>query len=378
MNLFSGAKTGAMTEKVVQRSKKNDSRKSVVIMSARAHILSEISSYLRMNNIKNIVELEADLFTTPSVDGLDSAENVIVDIGASSDIRKIGEHITVLVSVQSHILIVGDNDSIAFAQQLMRDIRLPYLHIGSQLTQLMGGIEGKAAMRASSPSVKISVLGCKGGAGTTTVANRLFHYVGMLTRIPVLLIQGASGSRDLDLLLGKTLPSDGASLPISEHLSVIQEPHGSMWNYNDIRFEQYNLIFFDHMLHYQPIEQLEMVISMSNTIVLVITRELSSIRTAKKILDENLRIENSRPGRVARILICLNENHPPTGNELKNIDIKEYLGCEELIVNPYNPNQKESDTNSPLYHLAALLTGKDIIETPTLTNIFGRLRRKLK
>ncbi|MCW2482332.1 pilus assembly protein CpaE, partial [Candidatus Symbiopectobacterium sp. NZEC135] len=94
-----------------------------------------------------------------------------------------------------------------------------YLHIGSQLPQLPDLIRDPIPAAHNRATMKISILGCKGGAGASTVAHQLFKAAGMLTSIPMLLVQGCSGSRDLDLLLAKALPSDGSITDLTPHQS---------------------------------------------------------------------------------------------------------------------------------------------------------------
>ncbi|QFG76601.1 hypothetical protein DMB90_08665 [Raoultella planticola] len=59
-----------------------------------------------------------------------------------------------------------------------------YLHIQSQLAQLAGQLQQPDSALAMRSMMKISLLGCKGGAGTTTVAWQLFQAIGMQTSIP--------------------------------------------------------------------------------------------------------------------------------------------------------------------------------------------------
>ncbi len=57
---------------------------------------------------------------------------------------------------------------------------------------------------------------------------------------------------------------------------------------------------------------------------------------AKYLLDEKQRVDLSRGGKELRVFICLNENHPMHGDELRNDDIEQYLGCPLAVINPWN------------------------------------------
>lgn len=374
MKLFSDAKQSG-DDKAAQRQKKSASQQ-IVIISPRREVMSEIASQLLMHNLKNVVEYEADFFTLQDDSIAHNALAVIIDIVNVSDIEQINETLTLLIPAASRQVLIGNSDSIAFAQELTR-FGVTYLHAGSQLAQLAELIQEQNRSQSARTTMNISVLGCKGGAGTSTVAYRLFQSAGMLSSIPVLLVQGASGSNDLDLLMARALPRDGSICQTGTHQAVRIETLDGAWNYDDAHYNRFNLVFFDHGVYTQPHERLEMVISESHTIILVITRELAALRVAKTVMDENRRIMLTRPARELRILICLNENHPAHGDELKDEDIEEYLGCKIFTVNPYSIKNDKLSASSALYRFAAYLLGKPVAETPRkkLLNLPALLRR---
>lgn len=358
MKLFSDAKKSGENKEHNQQ--KKNMAQQVVIISPRREVLSEIASQLLMNNIKNIVEHEADFFSLKDDNITRHAMAVIVDLVDTNDATLIGETTTLLISAESRRVFVGNNDSIAFAQMLMRS-GINYLHVGSQLTQLAAHIQGTdTALAPRTTTMKISVLGCKGGVGTSMVAHQLFQATGSLASIPALLVQGASGSHDLDLLMATALPKDGSIFKVATNQAVRIEASDGAWVYDDSHFNHYNIVFFDHGIYNESSERLEMVISQSHTIILVISRELTAIRAAKHILDEYARIALTRPTWKTRILICLNENHPPLSDELKDEDIREYFGRKIDCINPYDTKNKNFTVNSPLYQFSAFLLGKTI------------------
>lgn len=361
MKLFFDAKQSG-DDKTAQRQKKSVSQQ-IVIISPRREIMSEIASQLLMHNLKNVVEYEADFFALQDSCITHDALAVIVDIVNVSNIEQINKTLTLLIPATSRQVLIGNSDSIAFAQELMC-FGVTYLHAGSQLAQLAELIQEQNCSQAARTTMNISVLGCKGGAGASTVAYRLFQATGMLSSIPVMLVQGGSGSNDLDLLMARALPRDGSICQINTHQAVCIETRDRAWNYDDTHCKRFNLVFFDQGVYAQPQERLEMIISESHTIILVITRELAALRVAKNVMDENRRIMLTRPARELRILICLNENHPAHGDELKDEDIEAYLGCKIFTVNPYRIKSDKLSTSAALYRFAAHLLGKPVAETP--------------
>jgi pilus assembly protein CpaE len=349
---------------------KNSTDQQIIVISPRKNVLSEITSQLLMHGLKNISEHQADFFMLKDDSITHGALAVVVDVVNVTDDTLITETAMLLVSAASKQIFVGSNDSIAFAQKL-KQLGIIYIHVESQLAQIADYIQEPNLPQTARAMMKISILGCKGGVGTTTIAYDLFRTVGALSSIPMLLVQGASGSSDLDLQMGTTLPRDGSMLKITQNLSARIETPDNEWSYEELQFNQYNLVFFDHSIYPHIHERLEMVIAQSHTIILVISRELSTLRIAKSILDEYNRIVITNPGWKTRMLLCLNENHLRRTEDLNNDDIREYLGCSLTCVNPYSIKREKPAAGSPLYQFAADLLGKSVEHEHTRKRAFS-------
>lgn len=358
MKLFSDGKKKSETE-IAHKSKKSAGN-SIVVISPDENILSDINSLLLINNFSNVISHHVDFFTLQDDGILRDAATVIIDIGNCNDFTLVCETATLLIPASARQIFVGNSDSIVFAQALM-NAGVCYLHIRSQLTQLAGYLQQPDNALAIRSVMKISLLGCKGGVGTSTVAWQLFQSIGSQTSIPSLLVQGASGSRDLDLMISRALPRDGIITEINSHQAVRIESLDSAWNYNDSHFSRFNLVMFEHSIYTQPYEYLETVLTESSTVILVVNRDLSALRVAKYLLDEKQRIELARGGKELRVFVCLNENHPVHTDELTNDDIEEYLGCPLAAVNPWTIKKNQPLTASPLWHFTARsLLGKPV------------------
>ena len=350
MKLFSDSKKKSEPE-VAHKAKKGGPQ-SIIIISPDKEMLSDISSLLLINNFNNVIGHPLDFFALLDDSILRGAATVIIDIGSCNDVTLICETATLLIPASARQVFLGRNDSIAFAQALM-SAGVCYLHIQSQLAQLAGQLQQPDSAQATRSMMKISLLGCKGGAGTTTVAWQLFQAIGMQTSIPSLLVQGASGSRDLDLLTFCGLPRDGAITSLGPQQSARIEPLDAAWTYDDSHFNAFNLVMFDHGIYAQPYEHLETVFTQSSTLILVINRDLSALRVAKYLLDEKQRVDLSRGGKELRVFICLNENHPAHGDELRNDDIEEYLGYPLAVINPWNVKKNQPLSVTPLWRFTA-------------------------
>lgn len=361
--------TNSNNKKTTVTSQKKKITQPILIISPRPDVMSDIISQLLMHHLADVIPHEADFFTMNDNPAASDAIAVIVDIGDADNVELITQMVALLIPVSAKPILVGNNDSIRFAQALMM-AGVNYRHIGSQLAQLPDLIRDPIPAAHNRSMLKISILGCKGGAGASTVAYQLFKAAGMLTSIPMLLVQGCSGSRDLDLLLAKALPNDGSIADLTAHQSVKMETCDAAWLYEDTAFNRYNLAFFDHGIHTHVEQQLEQVFMQSHAIVLVISRALASLRVAKNILEEHKRFLLANPLREVRILLCLNESHPKNTDELANTDIEEYLGLTIFSINTYNVHHNSFSSESSLYRLAAHLLGKSLNPKPSRKVLF--------
>lgn len=368
MKLFFDTKSN--NKNMAVKSQKKKFTQLILIISPRPDVMSDIVSQLLMHHLVDVIPFEADFFTLKDNPSASDAIAVIVDIGDMDNVELILQTVALLIPISAKPILVGNNDSISFAHSLMI-AGANYLHIGSQLPQLADLIRDPILTSHNRATMKISILGCKGGAGASTVAHQLFRAAGMLTSIPMLLVQGFSGSQDLDLLLAKALPEDGSIVDLSAHQSAKMETRDGAWQYEDTQFNRYNLAFFDHGIYAHVDPYLEEVFTQSHVIVLVISRALAALRVAKNILEEHKRFLLANPLKEVRILLCLNESHPKNTEELANADIEEYLGKNIFSVNVYSAHNNKLSTESMLYRLAAHLLGKSLVPTPSRKALFA-------
>lgn len=88
------------------------------------------------------------------------------------------------------------------------------------------------------------------------------------------------------------------------------------------------MVIFDYNVTTQVRDKLAVIVHGSDFIFVVVTRELSSVRNARLILDELQR--NSPTGghdahNVSENIIILNDKTPAKSDELSNEDIENYL-----------------------------------------------------
>ena len=369
--------------------KKNGSDKTegatfglVTIVSTREHVVTGLSTQLRMNGGYEVKVVSETLQTLSEQEDLSSSDFIIVDIEEYRNVADIEQKIKYSLPITTRKIFVGDVDSIIFCDEMKR-IGAHYLHIQSQM-MILGSLLKKVreSDETQSTTQKICVFGCKGGSGTSVVAWHLFQSIGKLSSLPVLLVQGHTGTPDLDLLSDQTLPRDGAIGNISNTQALKISTDEEQWNFDDENYKNFNMVIFDHNITNQIRDKLATIVPNTDFVFIVVTRELSSVRNARLIIDE---LERSVPTReagkeISRNIIILNENHQAKQDELTNEDIENYLGKKIDIFHEYHKDLKNISDKSSLYDFTAKMLGKVINDDKkrkkTGISILGSLFKK--
>lgn len=373
MNLFSVSDNNK-TPVSEQTDEADNNQCHIVMVSLRKKLLNDLASILSMHNM-NSFKVEQQSFFLMQDDSITQNANVIIiDIADTTDVSLITEKMGFIVPMYAKCIFVGDTDSIAFSQEISRRGAV-YLHVATQLWELSDVIMSLSSnvSYTERSTVKISVLGCKGGVGTSLISYQLLEAFGELTSVPTLLVQGATGSADLDLIMDKPFAQkDGQIHAISESLSIRIESRDSTLRYDDSQYKLFNIILLDHGVHTLAREKLETIFNGSQTLILVVSHELASLRVAKMILDENKRVNVAGNSVVQRILVCLNEFKPNQEKMLTEREIVEYLGKKIDLVVPYQSKKNNNSKNkqfafAEFTQFAAKILGKGIDEKGTVS-----------
>lgn len=332
----------------------------VAVISSRKRVLDDINSTLLMYDIDDTENVIQNFLSISDITITQGADVIIADIENCSDLTKLQQAISLLVPVNTRCILLGDNDSIIFAREISK-LGVTYLHLASQLPELPEFVLEQSNNTLMRGSIIFSILGCKGGSGTSSFCYDLLKTAGKSSTIPLLMVQGAAGSLDLDLLLGRAIPKDGSILPFDKNISVKMEQKDNPWHYQDQNFNRFNMIFIDNPVYNCSQERLDYILKYSHSILLLITRDLSSLRVAKSVIDHLERSGLSgNTVHVPRVFICLNNYRPPIKNELTNEDIEEYLERKIDVVRSYQQDTKKKNENADgnLREFAAMLLGK--------------------
>lgn len=352
----------------------NSSVGTITIVSARSHIASGLSTQARMNGNLDIKLVNCFFNDIVNDEDIASSDYVIIDIEDYREIFEIEQKIKYLLPVRTKKIFVGDIDSISFCDGMKR-IGATYLHLDSQM-MMLGEVLKKVgdSNEVTSYTQKMSVLGCKGGSGTSLVTWRLFQAFGELSSLPTLLVQGHTGTPDLDLLSDITLHRDGVITQINTHQGMKIATDEEQWQFDAPDYQNYNIVIFDHNVTTQVRDKLAYIAPGSDFIFIVVTRELSSVRNARLVIDELERTSTNQDSAkdTSKNIIVLNENHATKPDELTNEDIENYLGKRIDIVNPYTKDLKKDKMKSELYFFAAKMLGKKVKEDKS-----GKVKKSL-
>ena len=165
--------------------KNNKIKNTIAIISNREWLREETSEKVRLADINDIKSIDEDIFIVPKINLSDKTIGAIIDIGNNDDIEK------TLDLIKSHIprdcwcVLVGDIDSISIAQQFIQRGIL-YLNIKSQLSELTQHLLKGIPIESERKAFFISILGCKGGIGTTLISYHLATAITQIKQSPTL------------------------------------------------------------------------------------------------------------------------------------------------------------------------------------------------
>nr|WP_080099003.1 pilus assembly protein CpaE [Yersinia enterocolitica] len=208
----------------------------------------------------------------------------IIDIGNNQDVEKTLSLIKSNTPRDCWCVLVGDIDSISIAQKFT-ERGILYLNVQSQSIELTQHLLKGIPIESERKAFFISILGCKGGIGTTLLSYHFSCEITQIKKSPTLLLQGNQGSQDIDLVTEKKMTSE-----INEyHKNIdIMLCKGNELSDIDIDIKigrKHNYIVFDQSIHNSPKEKLAGYIEHSDCIIILLDNSMTSVRVAKDFID---------------------------------------------------------------------------------------------
>ncbi|WP_373819183.1 pilus assembly protein [Glaesserella sp.] len=344
-----------------------DSVRKIIVLSEREELRMDVAQMLRTRGLENVEVVDGNIFIAHDVEfSEEETLGVIADIGSETNIHVITDNIHSMIPQNVWCCVLGESDSISLSQKLLHEGIL-YFNSESQVGQMVEKVLSGVNIPLVRHTIKISILGCKGGIGSSLISAHVANAIANSKKIPVLLAQGPNGSQDLDLLFDKKLQND--VVEYNEHLGLYK---GQPSKLASAVTNKYNFIIYDQPIFNVNKEDFSQVIEQSNNFVLVVERRIGSLRVAKQFLDECDRIR-STTGKPIRTFICLSDNKLETSKLMVKTDI------ENLIKSPIDaviPFLKSTDSNKVL-SINLGKNGKEEIETLAM-RVIGMLSRGKK
>lgn len=356
------------------------SGKQFYVVSPRPEVNEKLSAQFRLAGFSAVKSIPLSFTQLDKLVIPTDACGVVVDIEANTQAEAISQALQMKIPRKVWCGVAGDSDSISLSQRFARH-RFPYFNIHVQLDALSQAAMQRRDAPEQRQAVSISVLGCKGGVGSTLIGYQLAEKIAGLKKTPTLYAQGASGSRDLDLLVGKKLTQDITSL--NKSFDVMSSQSVEFPDLKQEPFLGYNVVLFEQAINTADKELLRQLIESSSCLVLVIDRSMVSVRVARNMLEIIELLQ--RTGQLTRRLyLCLSDTRPVQLNALSAEDIRALLGRPVDVHIPYskkgNPEARAfslfSRAFSPVEQLAHCVLGSRVRPSSSMGwRAFGHSRK---
>ncbi|MBZ8006790.1 hypothetical protein AVBRAN9334_01310 [Campylobacter sp. RM9334] len=264
---------------------------------------------------------------------------IIIDLGI---IKNVNESINILNTIlpkDNTCIVFADNDSITIRQEFLNK-GLRYLHYETQFNELFYELDSQSENKGSFSSIQISVLGTKGGIGTSFIAYLLAKNIYDRFCNKTLLLQGANSSFNIDLFSDISFNTEYFQ---DKGICLYKESlEDNFVGFNKYSEHKINFMVYDQGIYNASKENIELTLSNSDCVVLVINKELASIKKTKEVLETNDFLLSVNQG-AKRIILVLNELSPI--KTLSIGDIEELLKRKIDLIIPFKSGIKEVKNN---------------------------------
>lgn len=354
-----------------------NSGKQFYVVSPRPDVNEKLCAQFRLAGFSAVKGVHLPYTELDKLAISSDASGVVVDIETNVQVEAISQALQMKIPRQVWCGLAGDSDSISLSQRFARH-DLHYFNINVQLEAITRAAVLGADIPEKRQAVSISVLGCKGGVGSTLIGYQLAEKIAGVKKTPTLYVQGANGSRDLDLHAGKKLTQD--ITPVHKYFDVMSSQSAEFPDLKQELLQGYNLALFEQAINTADKELLRHLIESSSCLVLVIDRSMVSIRVARSMIEILDLLQRS--GQLSRRLyFCLCDTRPVLMSALSLEDIQSLLGRPVDVHFPYSkqghPEVRAfslfSRALSPVDRLAHCVLGSSARPTTSFTQrMLGR------
>ncbi|MBT0729828.1 hypothetical protein [Rosenbergiella nectarea] len=352
---------------------------SILVITPDANKMEKVCEQLSMRDVGSIKRFAGNVEQLDQYDDTANTDCIIFDASHLDSPESIIETIDLQLSKNIIKIAFSTKDSLLLADEFeKKDIK--YCHYPSQISRI-GHLVVRTSKESTSTNtaIRITLLGCKGGVGNSMLSYHAAEFIANKRQSPTLIVQGAYGSQNLDLI-SKVAISNEVTL-LQKNLSALYEERSNAWQFYNQVYEKYECIIFDFTAYNAAEDNIENVLTHTDCLLLVCDRDISSARTAKKILEANNHLMNSNNG-VRRVFVCHNQHHGKVSGEINSQEISSLIGKPVDVVIPYL--MKTGDPSLPinfsgknsqyLESLCNLLLGKKSGKPPK-PSLFDSIRK---
>lgn len=308
------------------------------ILSERREVIEKLGALLRLAGFSQVETIFGSVRQATTLQLIPNARGVIIDVGDSVNPEEFILAIKTLVPRNVWCCVVGNQDAITLAQRYARQ-GLHYFYLGAQDDELIRVATAGDNVPSFRWGVNISVLGCKGGVGNTSIAYQLVNQIIQIRQMPTLFIQGKAGSNDLDLLFDKKMNQE--LIPAGKYLDLMCLQDETLPQLKYETTEKYNFVVYEETVNSAEKERIRQIVEFSSCLIMVLDRSMSSVRVAKQMIEINESLNRSRRT-PCRLLLCLSDSRPVSSDMLSQEDIQSLIQYKIDIVFPYRKTQLRS------------------------------------
>lgn len=305
--------------------------RKISIISDRDEVSNQIAQVLRTRGLENVELLNINFLDEDNKRFNFSAEDtlgIIVDIEDSSNVEEVLAFTRRVVPQHVWCCLVGDSDSISLSQKFTQE-KLPYFHLDSQLYQMVERVLSGEQIPTARQTVKINILSCKGGVGASLISAHIANMISTEKKVPVLFIQGDSGSHTIDLFFDKKVKNEVVEITNNLHIF-----YGNASQLKEEIIHRYNFVISDIPIFNVHKEQFSDLIHKGDCFVLVTDRYIGSLRVAKNFLAECDRLR-SMENRFIRNFVCISDHRQELSKAISKYDLESLLGVNIDAIIPF-------------------------------------------
>ena len=336
---------------------------SILVVTPDPSKMESVCEQLAMRDVGEIKRFNGNIEQLESYEGTANTDCIIFDASHLDSPSHAIDIIDLQVSKNVIKIAFSTKDSLLLADEFEKK-EVKYCHYPTQLNRLgsLVRLNTQESNNANS-AIRITLMSCKGGVGSSMLSYYAAEFIANKRQSPTLIVQGAYGSQNLDLISRVSISNEATLL--QKNLTGFYEDKNQAWQYDNPTYDNYECIIFDFTGYNAADENIENVLTHSDCLLLICDRDISSARTAKKIIEANNHLMNGNNG-VRRLYVCHNQHHGKVSGEINTQEISGLIGRPVDITIPYLA--KPGDPSLPinfsgknthhLENLCSLLLGK--------------------